>query len=275
MITVYEKEGVLCVEGVVEKVGRSVGTVFIFLIDGMLIDTGPQIIEKELIPFYKEHAEEIQLVALTHSHEDHTGTASWLLENLNVPIYVHQKGVEQCAIPCNYPVYRQQTWGVRKEFTALPFQETIQSNNMEWKLIYTPGHADDHVSILDEANGRIFTGDLFVHPKTKVIMDSESIPVIMDSIKKLLTYDFQSIYCGHSGYFADGKKVLKQKLEYLENLCGEVYHLHDQGLTYEEIRKKLFPTKYPIIQISGGEWDSLHIITSIINDRKLNMNTTK
>lgn len=82
-------------------------------------------------------------------------------------------------------------------------------------------------------------------------MNTESIPLIMDSIRKLLTYDFGSMFCCHTGYFQDGKKRLKQKLEYLENLCGEVKHLHQTGLSATEIRNKLSPKKYPFWRRMG------------------------
>lgn len=147
----------------------------------------------------------------------------------------------------------------------MPLGDVIQSNSQEWKVIYTPGHADDHVSLLHEETGRLFSGDLFVSKKTKVIMDSESIPVIIDSIRKLLSYDFQSLFCCHAGYIQDGKGMLKQKLDYLENLSGEVGKLHMEGRSIDEMNQLLFPKKYPIIAISEGQWDSKHIISSIIS----------
>jgi len=146
----------------------------------------------------------------------------------------------------------------------LPLGDTIQSRNREWQVIYTPGHADDHVSFLDEENGTLFSGDLFVATKTKVIMNSESIPVIMDSIRTLLSYDFQAMFCCHAGYVEDGKKMLKQKLDNLENLYGEVKSLHNEGFSIEEIKNQLFPKKYAVIGVSEGEWDSLHIVSSIL-----------
>ncbi|UOR12559.1 MBL fold metallo-hydrolase [Halobacillus amylolyticus] len=267
MIDVYEKEDVTCVEGRVVRSGRKGGTIYAFLVDGMLIDTGPKCLESEIIPFYEDHS--IELVTLTHSHEDHTGTASWFQENRSAPIYIHPKGINICAQPCPYPKYRQISWGVRKEFEALPLGNTIQSQSQDWKVIYTPGHAGDHISLFHEETGRLFSGDLFVAPKTKVIMDSESIPLIMNSIRTLLSYDFGPMFCSHAGYIQDGKRMLKQKLNYLENLCDEVKSLHKEGLPIAEINKKLFPKKYPIVAVSGGEWDSLHIVSSIISDEKL------
>lgn len=259
MIKVYSKENVTCIEG---NTRGAVGKVFAFLVDGMLVDTGPQCIEADFVSFYKEQS--FDLVTLTHSHEDHSGTAPWIQENRNLPIYVHQNGVELCAQDWPYPKYRQLTWGARRAFTAQPLGEKVLSRNYEWKVIYTPGHADDHVSLLNEESGILFSGDLFVAPKTKVIMDSESIPVIMDSITTLLTYDFGPMYCCHAGFIESGKEMLKQKLENLENLTGEVEHFYREGLSISEINQKLFPKKYPIIAVSGGEWDSLHVVSSIV-----------
>ncbi len=272
MINVYEIEDVTCLEGNNEKPRHKSRTVYAFLVDGMLIDTGFKHIESDLIPFYENHS--IEQVVLTHSHEDHSGTASWFQDNRNIPIYVHEKGISICAEPCPYPKYRQVTWGVRKEFTALPLGKTIQTQSQEWNVIYTPGHADDHISLYHKETGRLFTGDLFLAPKTKVIMDSESIPVIMNSIRTLLSYDFGSMFCSHAGYIQDGKKMLKQKLNHLENLCIEVTNLHKQGLTINEINKKLFPRKYPITEVSGGQFDSIHIISSIVS-MKSSLNTTE
>ncbi|WP_106494651.1 MBL fold metallo-hydrolase [Lentibacillus sp. Marseille-P4043] len=264
MMHVSKEEDVTCVKMDIMLGGKKANTVYAFLVDGMLVDTGPQSLEAELTPFYDKHS--FDFVALTHSHEDHTGTAPWIQENREVPIYVHQKGIEICAEKYNYPKYRQIFWGKREGFEASPLGDTIQSANNEWKVIYTPGHADDHVSFFNEETGTLFSGDLFVAPKTKVIMNSESIPTIMESIRAVLNYDVGSMFCCHAGYIKNGKSMLKQKLDYLENLSGEVKYLYNSRLSITEIREKIFPKKYSIISRSGGEWDSLHIITSILSD---------
>ncbi|WP_449355414.1 MBL fold metallo-hydrolase [Virgibacillus natechei] len=264
MIDIFEKEDVICVEGKIEQKGTPGQAIYTFLVDGMLIDTGPKQLEAELTPFYEEHA--IDLVTLTHSHEDHTGTASYFQEKGNVPIYIHPLGITTCRAVCPYPKYRQIAWGVRDPIETRPIGDTIQSRNTEWKVIYTPGHAADHISLLDEETGRLFSGDLFVNPKPKVIMDSESIPVTMNSIRKLLSYDFGSMFCCHAGYIQDGKAMLEKKLDNLENLSGEVKQLYKEGLSVDEITQRFFPKKYSIIKASGGEWDSKHIVSSILSE---------
>lgn len=265
MLASFEKEGVLCIEGTVEKEDGSRRKVYNYLVDGMLVDTGPQCLAAELTPFYEKHS--LESVVLTHSHEDHSGMAPWIQTNWEIPIYVHPKGINICAERCPYPIYRQETWGTRTEFVALPIGETVNSRSKAWEVIYTPGHAEDHVALFHKETGRLFSGDLFVSTKTKVIMESESIPSIMRSIRKLLTYDIQSMYCGHAGYIPNGKDKLRQKLQYLEQLCDDVDALSQKGLSVEAIDRKIFPKKYPIVGISGGEWDSLHIVTSIVEHK--------
>lgn len=264
MINVYEREKVTCLEGVLNDTGQPVYT---FIVDGMLIDTGAEKLQKELIPYFT--SESFDFVAMTHSHEDHTGNAAWIQEHLELPFYIHPDSVDFCAKPGIYPLYRQKTWGQRRPFAALPIGKTIRSRTLEWQVIHTPGHADDHMAFYHPETGRLFSGDLFVSPKTKVSMETESIPLIMNSLRTLLALDFTALYCSHAGYFANGREKLQQKLSYLEALCEKVAILTHQGHSALEIKQKLFPAPYPIIQFSDGEWDSLHVVNSILAELKL------
>ncbi|WNS76176.1 MBL fold metallo-hydrolase [Bacillus sp. DTU_2020_1000418_1_SI_GHA_SEK_038] len=266
MLNIYEEDNVTCAEAIIYRSNRKERSVYSFLVDGMLIDTGANSLESDLFTFYEQCS--FDFVVLTHSHEDHTGNASRIQSERNVPIFIHPNGINICAKPGSYPEYRKRVWGERKEFTALPLGKTIQSRQFEWEIIYTPGHADDHVALLNKATGILFSGDLYLDPKTKILMYFESVPVIMNSISKLLSCDFDTMFCSHSGYIPEGKKQLRQKLINLEYLYGEVKYLYNKGLSISEIDNKLFSKKHPIIELSNGEFDTLHIVTSIISDAK-------
>lgn len=261
MITFHTYENVTCVEGKV-SIGGKDSSVYLYLVDGLLIDTGAKILENELISFYE--AASFEQVVLTHGHEDHVGTAAWIERNRNVPILIHENGIVPCSQPANYRKYRQDTWGIREPFTAQRLGDSVETGSYWWNVIYTPGHADDHVALYNEANGLLFSGDLYLIPKTKLIMHDESIPQIIASIRTLLAYDFQAMFCSHAGYLANGRLMLTAKLDYLENLSGDILHLYRLGLTPEEIDAKLFPNRYPIVEVSEREFDSRHIVQSVI-----------
>ncbi|MGN7398001.1 MBL fold metallo-hydrolase [Peribacillus frigoritolerans] len=117
MLNIYEHDGVTCAEAIIYRSNRKERSVYSFLVDGMLIDTGANSLVTALIPFYEQCS--FDFVVLTHSHEDHTGNASWVQTERNIPIFIHPNGINICARPGFYPEYRREIWGERKEFMAL------------------------------------------------------------------------------------------------------------------------------------------------------------
>lgn len=234
-----------------------------FFIDGVLIDTGAKSLEKLFKPFFKQLP--IDKVVMTHFHEDHTGCAAFLQEELQLPLFMNDIRIEYCKKKADYPMYLQLFWGKRRPFRAEPIGETFQSRNATWSVIKTPGHAIDHLAFLNDETGQLFTGDLYCQERTKVVLREENIPVIIESLKKIITYDFEDVFCSHAGHLNNGRTALKRKLDYLLDLQGNILKLYDEGKTPEDIKTTLFPKKSPITFLSSGEWDSIHVVHSIIN----------
>jgi len=237
--------------------------VYVFVADGMLVDTGPSKLARAFTVFFQSQA--IDRAVLTHFHEDHSGNAPWLVKQ-GVPVYVHPAAVPVCEKPARLPLYRRLFWGRRDGFSPRALGEVLQAGDKAWQVLEVPGHSFDHVALYDPERGAVFTGDLFVSPKTRIIMRPENIPQTMRSLRKLLQYDFRVVYCSHAGVVEDGRELVARKLEYLENLRGEVLELHRQGWSIRAINKKFFPKTLPLTYISGKEWASEHIIRSMIED---------
>ncbi|WP_342430307.1 MBL fold metallo-hydrolase [Neobacillus sp. FSL H8-0543] len=235
-----------------------------FSVDGVLIDTGAKSLEKEFIPFFKQ--QDIDQVVITHFHEDHTGCAAFLQKELELPVYMNDVMLEYCKKKPDYPMYRKLFWGKRRPFHANAIGNTFSSRNAIWDVIETPGHAIDHLAFLNRETGQLFTGDLYCQEKTKVVLREESIPTIIESLKRVLTYEFEEVFCCHAGYLKDGRAALQRKLEHLLDLQGKIIKHYEDGMSPNQISKALFPKKYPIILFSSGEWDSLHIINSILKE---------
>jgi endoribonuclease LACTB2 len=258
-----EKNGVTYLNGEVKIQNFSLN-VYCYVVDGVLIDTGSKSLHKYFEPFIDEA--DFDQVMMTHYHEDHTGCAAYIGKTKKVPMYLNEKTIEYCTQKADYPFYRQFFWGRRKPFHALAMPESFTSRNAAWDVIETPGHAFDHKAFLNRNTGQLFTGDLFVNERTKVILAEENILTIIQSLERVLTYDFQEVFCSHAGFVEDGRAALTRKRDYLRSLVQDVLALHEKGDSADMIQNRLFPKKYPIIKFSSGEWDSLHIITSIINE---------
>ncbi|WP_367576278.1 MBL fold metallo-hydrolase [Shouchella lonarensis] len=236
-----------------------------FVIDGIAIDTGAHSLVKQFLQFFSTQS--VNAVYCTHVHEDHTGCAAALQKQYDLPIYLDGLSVGEARKKGKYPLYRQLFWGRRKAFIASPLPETFQSRTFEWRSIFTPGHAADHTAFLNTSTGQLFSGDLFIQARTKVIMDTESIPQIIRSLEHVLSYDFEEVFCSHAGHLPNGKEQLRAKRDYLCSLTEEVTDLHEKGLTNKEIEHKLFPRVYPITRFSSGQWHTKHIITSILGEK--------
>lgn len=63
------------------------------------------------------------------------------------------------------------------------------------------------------------------------MLREESIPTIIHSLKKVLTYDFREVFCAHAGYIKDGRTALQRKLDYLLALQEEIIALYEKGMT--------------------------------------------
>lgn len=259
-------QGVQAANGTVAFQGVKLN-VLCFVVDGVLIDTGSASLEKEFQPFFKQ--QDIDQVVITHFHEDHTGCAAFLQKELQLPIYMSDIKLDYCKQKPDYPLYRKVFWGKRHPFHAKAIGKTFSSRNAIWDVIDTPGHAIDHLAFLNRETGQLFTGDLYVQEKTKVILQEESIPTIIGSLQRVLTYDFGEVFCCHAGYLKDGRAALQRKLEYLLDLQGKIIKLYEDGLSPSQISQTLFPKKYPIIFLSRGEWESMHIINSIIQEHDI------
>ncbi|KOP80513.1 beta-lactamase [Lysinibacillus sp. FJAT-14745] len=261
-IEIRQNRDVQCAHGkvAIQGIGMSV---YSFFVDGLLIDTGSYSLSQEFQSFFNEI--QIEQLALTHSHEDHSGNAAWIQQHKNVPIYIHRDSVNVCAKDGEYPFYRQALWGERPAFIAQPLGNTFQTNSATWDVIETPGHTTDHLSFYNRETGAMFTGDLYIQTKTKVVLDEENIVHTLASLKKILNYDFEVVYCCHAGFLADGRAKIQEKIAYLEEMESNIRLLFDKGYSVEEMTKSIFSRDYPITKVSGEQWSSKHIITAFIN----------
>ncbi len=89
---------------------------------------------------------------------------------------------------------------VESHFMRIHHQRPFNLEHATWEVIDTPGHAFDHQSFLNRDTGQLFTGDLFVQVHTKLLLSNESIPTIIESLEKVLTYDFDEVFCQHAGF---------------------------------------------------------------------------
>ncbi|MDX8343640.1 MBL fold metallo-hydrolase [Rossellomorea sp. YZS02] len=248
----------------VETLGQKM-PVYIFRVDDVLVDTGPYSMRNEVRSIVKELP--INRVIHTHHHEDHTGNSAWIERFYSLPQWIHPLGVKKCNQRTNLPFYRSLFWHNRAPFHPEGIQQdVIETENHFFQIVHTPGHAEDHIVLIDEEKGICFSGDLYLFHSPTSNFSFESVPELIRSINKTLSYSFQEVYCSHQGHLKHGRKLLEKKRDYLLDLQDSVTKAYLEGKSAKEIRKQLFPRNKLFQYISFFENSPAHTIKSIIKE---------
>lgn len=237
-------------------------SVYLYFVDGMLVDTGPRIQKRRLKRIFSSW--NMQQVVLTHSHEDHTGMVSWIAKHTDASLFCHKKMIQHANKKAQIPWFRELFVGPRYAFSPKPYPDMIKTPSHTFYPIATPGHTVDHVCLLEPDKGWLFTGDLYITPYPKVFMKEESISGYIESIKKLCNYEFQTLFCGHEGMITNGNDKLKEKLTYLQKTRDEVLRLHRLGYSDHAIRKRIFPDRVRLENWTFGSFSRMKLIQSCL-----------
>ena len=241
--------------------GEDETKVFIYNVDGLLIDTAPQSRAEVFEKWFS--TQNIKQVALTHNHEDHCGNALWIQKNLNVPIYLHPKSLGSVRQAGTYPHYRQEMWGKREAFEATAMPDVLKTDKYTFEVLDTPGHALNHNCFYERTQGWLFTGDLYLGTKLFVCFYEENIRQTIATIEKLMELDFDTIFCAHAGVIENGKVRLGKKLNYLKGVQQQTIEMRAKGMSDREIDNELNGFDLPITELSCEEWSSYNIIRTI------------
>lgn len=98
------------------------------------------------------------------------------------------------------------------------------------------------------------------------MIPEESVPEQIRSLKRVLSLNFEEVYCQHAGRLEQGREQLTKKLDYLERLTDNVITKTAAGYNIDDINSQLFPEPSPLVKISKRDYDSRHMIASILRE---------
>jgi hydroxyacylglutathione hydrolase len=154
----------------------------------------------------REHVDDVERVVMTHQHGDHVAQLDAVCEAFDPEVY-------------SYADHARRT-------QAIEGGDTVQVGDEECEVVYTPGHADDHVSFVSETS--LYSGDVVVHDDGafdygsfgRTDMAGQSREQLIESIKDLLARmpdGIEHMYAGHGGVFhGDVRDVVETALERAE-----------------------------------------------------------
>ena len=169
----------------------------------MLVDAGAW---GGVVDAIREHTDDVDAVVLTHQHGDHVQQLDAVLDEFDAELYA-------------YADHPRRDHNIDDGDDVLVGDETCD-------VVYTPGHADDHVSLVAEQS--LFSGDVVVHDDGafeggsfgRTDRPGQSREREIESIRELLERlpdTAESMYSGHGGVFhGDVRAVVERALKRAE-----------------------------------------------------------
>ena len=165
----------------------------------MVIDPAGEV--PKIIEILDTLGAELVYIYLTHCHADHINGVNELKKEKGGKVLIHRKGREnlenRVPVLAEYiglpPIYV-------KEDSIVDDDDILHVGDLEFRVIYTPGHTDDGTSLYCEKEEMLFSGDtLFKGAWGRVDLPTSDFDSIMNSIiKKLLVLPENTIvYPGH------------------------------------------------------------------------------
>jgi len=245
--------------------GPPLMSVFLYYLDGLVIDTAQSHMEKHVIGALKE--KKTEKILLTHHHEDHSGNAAAISKYYNVKVYGHGITADKMEKPFKIRSYQIYTWGKSEPVSVSPLPDLIETGKYRLRPVYTPGHSRDHTVYLEENHGWLFSGDLYLGDRIKYFRSDEKFKDQIDSIKMILSYDFDALFCAHNPVQINGKKRLAKKLSFLENIYGKVQDLCKKGYPEKAIVKSFGSEKARFVRfVTLGNVSFAHMVRSAMEE---------
>ena len=137
-----------------------------------------------------DHVDELDRVVLTHQHADHVGELDAVLDAFDADLYAY----------ADHP----------RRTHELADGDTLAMGDESFDVVYTPGHADDHVSFVSEHT--LFSGDVVVYNDGafddgsfgRTDMAGQSRERLVESLETLLERlpdSVTAMYAGHGDAF--------------------------------------------------------------------------
>jgi glyoxylase-like metal-dependent hydrolase (beta-lactamase superfamily II) len=231
-----------------------------YLVRGVLVDTGFRHVRGDLDRALAELRP--RGVIVTHWHEDHAGNAPTLATHLPMwmPEYTEQKLRERQQVK----LYRHFTWGrpaaLRDPVTRL--------EPAPLRAVPTPGHSPDHHIVFDEESATLFSGDLWLGIRVRVMGKDENPYELVASLGRAIDLQPNRMFDAHRGLVERPVAALAAKRAWLQDTIGEIERRLSAGESESQIVRDVLGGEERTAIVSQGEYARRNLVRSVARERK-------
>ena len=181
----------------------------------------PAFDEEQIMQIIQEIAGTLYTVIATHCHADHIAALTKLVENRAVKVYIHEQdyeglydnklNVEEIVGTKILPIAKDRV-------IKCEDKDKITFGTTALEVIHTPGHTKGSITLYDEKNNMLFSGDtIFENSYGRTDLINGSHEEMKESLNKILNrFEDIQVFSGHGEDFnlKNSKRRIRLLFEY-------------------------------------------------------------
>ena len=236
---------------------RAVGMdVSAYVVRGVMIDTGFHRVRAEVNAARRELRVDAAIV--THWHEDHAGNVAMFAWH-GVPLLVRPDTEITLRERPSIQLYRRVVWGHPPALDAA--LRRFQSDTLQ--VIHTPGHSPDHQIVFDRETGTLFSGDLWLGVRSRILHSSEDPYEIVQSLSVAAALAPARMFDAHRGLVDRPMEAIAAKREWLTETLGDVERRIADGWSDAEIVKRVLGGEERAALVSRGDYSRRNLVRAV------------
>lgn len=256
------------------NVGRRMMSAWAYRIGKTLIDTGAPNIQKDFLDLVLKDGD-IEHIYITHHHEDHSGGAAAIRKATGAKITVTQFSQALVRKGFVQHFYQHAVWGNFQPFEEdscidlPPFGKSVfETSDGSFELIHAPGHSHDMTVVYDASRKALFSADLYLSTRQRLMRRDEHFNIALNSLKGLLELDIEMILCGHRPVFENGSEKLEKKYLFMENVKNHLLEASNGNEVSTSLDQLIGKEDTAFRLLSFGNVSRINLVKSVKGDLK-------
>lgn len=200
---------------------------------------------------------------ITHWHEDHAGNVR-LLAQRGVPVSLRADTEAILRSGPRIKLYRQATWG-RPPVLDTPI---TPFDTRPLECIHTPGHSADHQVVFDPETRTLFSGDLWLGIRARLMHPAEDPFQILESLRTVAALEPLRMFDAHRGLVEPAMVGLTRRIDWLAEAISTVERRSAEGWTTDEIVQRELGGETTAARLSQGEYTVTNFVGAVLRNGK-------
>lgn len=227
-----------------------------YVMRDLMIDSGFHRARRDLL--HAVRAFGVRGAVITHWHEDHAGNVQ-ALAGSGVAVLARDDTAGILRAPPHIQLYRRVCWGVPPSLSS----QLIDLDTEGLTCLHTPGHSTDHQVVWDAASRTLFSGDLWLGVRARILHATEDPYRIIESLRIARALEPERMFDAHRGFVDNPVEAIDAKIEWMSETMTTIEQMIRAGSGDKDILHRVLGGEELAGYVSGGDYSRENLVKAV------------